>query len=259
MLAAVLILAALPLRADEVSVATLPSGMKVIVREGHAVNLAALDIWVRAGTINETAANCGAAHFIEHMIFKATDKYGPGQIDREIETLGADLNGGTAHDYAHFYTTVPSQDLSTALNAVADAVVNAKFRAEDMEKERRVILDEIARADSDPMKRALELLAGLICPEHPYGRPQAGTRESVAKLTRDDLAAFHAAHFTPANTTVVIAGDVTPADAAALVEKAFEGYDREQSAVPLDKGDRRTAPRGSEPPRPTAKIGRAHV
>lgn len=219
--------------AEGVTATTLPSGMKVIVREGHSVNLVAIDIWVRAGSVNETAANCGVSHFIEHMIFKATEKYAPGQIDREIETLGADLNGGTMKDYVHFYTTVPSADLGTALQVIADAVVHPKFRAEDMEKERRIILDEIARSEGDPMKHALDLLAGVIFPTHPYGRPMAGTRETIARLTRDDLVSYYSAHFTPANTSVVIAGDVSRADAVAMVEKAFEGYDR-KVAPPAD-------------------------
>lgn len=240
-----LILAALPGRADEVAVTTLSSGLKVIVRESRAVNLAAVDIWVRAGSASETAETCGTAHFIEHMIFKATDRYGPGQIDREIEGLGADLNGGTTKDWIHFYTTVPSADLPTALNAVADAIARPKFDAAEMEKERRVILDEIARYEADPMKRAGDTLAALLFPNHPYGRPQAGTRDTIARLTRDDLVSFYTANFTPANTVVVIAGDVSKADAAAMVEKAFEGY-----------GDRPSHVVAAAPSRPDADDGR---
>jgi len=215
--------------ADDVSVTTLPSGLKVIVREGNSTDLAALDIWVRAGAVNELPEKCGTAHFIEHMIFKATDRYGPGQLDREIEGVGADLNAGTTHDYAHFYTTVPSDALPTALNALADAVVNAVFREEEVEKERRVILDELARSEADPFQYALDRVAGLLYLNHPYGRPQVGSRATIARITRDDLVAFHRAYFTPANTTVVIAGRVRSADVVALVERAFAGFDRPSS------------------------------
>jgi predicted Zn-dependent peptidase len=141
-----------------------------------------------------------------------------------IESLGADLNGGTTEDYTHYYTTVPSADFSTALNVIADAIVHPKFRAEDMEKERRVILDEIARRENDPSQRVLDLLDTLIFPSHPYGRSMAGTRETIGKLTRDDLVSYYSAHFRPTNTAVVIAGDVSKADVIPLVEKAFEGW-----------------------------------
>ncbi len=243
-----LIFTAAPLAADEVSIADLPVGVKLIVREGRSVNLAALDIWVRAGSINETAQNNGASHFIEHMIFKATDKYGPGQIDREIEGLGADLNGGTTKDWIHFYTTVPSADLPTALNAIADAVVHPRFDAAEMEKERRVILDELARYEADPLKRAGDALAALLFPTHPYGRPQAGAPHTIARLTRDDLASYYRERFTPANTTVVIAGDVTKEDAAAMVEQAFQGYGAASTGVPAVAPSRPDAPVSPDEP-----------
>jgi predicted Zn-dependent peptidase len=212
--------------ADDVSLTVLPSGMKVIIREGRSINLAAVDIWVKAGSVNETAETNGVSHFVEHMIFKATQKYAPGQIDREIEGLGAELNGGTSRDYVHFYTTVASEYLSAALDALADAIMNAQFRPEDVEKERRVILDEIARAESNPMRRAAALFAQAAFKSHPYRLPPTGTRESISKLTRDDLVNYYQARFTPANTCVSIAGEVSKADALEVAQKAFSGFER---------------------------------
>lgn len=214
----------------QVSVTTLPSGMKVIVREGHSINLAAVDIWIKAGSVNETSANNGVSHFVEHMIFKATEKYGPGQIDREIEGLGAELNGGTSRDYVHFYTTVASEYLPTALNVLADAITNARFNPEDMEKERQVILDEIARAESDSSRHAVSLFSRTAYTEHPYRMPPMGTKESISKLTRDELAAYYNQYYTPANTCVVIAGDVTRSNVPTLVQGAFSGYTKAAQA-----------------------------
>ena len=233
--------------AEGVSVTVLPSGLKVIVREGHAVNLAAVDVWVRAGSVNETEESNGVSHFVEHMIFKATRKYGPGQIDREIEGLGAELNGGTSKDWVHFYTTVASEYLPTALEVLSDAIINAQFRPEDVEKERRVILDEIARADSDPLHRAFDLFCEAAFTAHPYRLPPTGAREAISKLTRDDLAAYYNQHYTPANTCVVIAGDVARSDALALVQRAFSGFVRtaREAEVPA-----------AEPPLTTARVRR---
>lgn len=210
--------------AEDVSVSILPNGMKVIMREGHAINLAALDIWVKSGSVNETEADNGVSHFVEHMIFKATERYGPGEIDREIEGLGAELNGGTSKDWVHFYTTVASEHLPTALDALADAIMNAKFSGEDVEKERQVILDEIARAESNPSQRALSLFSRTAFVVHPYRLPPMGTRESVSGLSRDELIEYYKRHYRPENITVVIAGDVHAGEALNAVNKAFRGF-----------------------------------
>ncbi|MGB9586745.1 MAG: M16 family metallopeptidase [Armatimonadota bacterium] len=204
---------------------TLPNGMKVIVREEHAVNLAAVDIWVKAGSVCETPDKNGVAHLVEHMIFKATKKYGPGQIDKEIEGLGAELNGGTSKDWVHFYTTVASEYLSIALDALADAVVNAQFRPEDIEKERQVVLDEIARAENNPSQRAFNLFSQVAFSVHPYSLPPTGSRDSVSRLTREDLISFYRRYYRPENTCVVIVGDVSQETALELVKKAFSGFE----------------------------------
>lgn len=238
------------IRAESVSSTTLPNGMKVIIRDSHTVNLAAVDIWVKAGSVNETEANNGISHFVEHMIFKATEKYGPGQIDREIEGLGAELNGGTSRDWMHFYTTVASEYLPTALEVLADAIMSARFRPEDVEKERQVILDEIARAESNPSQRAFNLFPRAAFTVHPYRLPPMGARESIGKLTRDDLAAYYNQYYSPENTCVVIVGDVVTSDALALVQRAFSGFENEV------KHGRPTPAPPAEPPLASARVKR---
>ena len=225
------LLASLPVFAsEEVTVTTLPSGLRVIVREGHAVNIAAVDIWIRAGSADETADTNGVAHFVEHMIFKATSKYGPGEIDREIEGVGAEVNGGTSKDWSHFYTSVASEYLPTAVNVLADAISNARFRPEDIEIERKVILDELARAEGNQSQRALDLFAKAAFPSSPCRFPAAGDRDVISRMTRDEVFAHYQRYFTPENTCVVIAGDVSSSAAVALVEKAFAGFTRISTA-----------------------------
>lgn len=211
--------------------------MKVIVREGHEINLASVEIWVKAGSINETADNNGVSHFIEHMIFKSTSKYGPGQIDREMEGLGAELNGGTSKDWVHFYTTVASEYLPKALDVFADAIMNPQFKPEEMQKERQVVLDEIARAGSNPARSAATLFAQTAFTAHPYRFIATGTRDSVNKLTRDDLTSYYNRYYTPSNMCVVIAGDVPKDKAVDMVQTAFSGFDRKSydaPAVPVE-------------------------
>lgn len=234
--------------ADEVSVTTLPNGMKVIVREGHAINLVAVDVWIRAGSVNETDATSGVSHFVEHMIFKATSKYGPGEMDRQIEGVGAELNGGTSRDWAHFYTTVASEYLPTALDVLANAVTNPQFKAEEIEKERRIILDEIARSDGNSSQHVFNLFSQAAFSVHPYRFPPTGMRESIARLTRDDLVTYYNRYYAPGNTCVVIAGDVSKSDAVALVEKAFAGF------TTASRGD--SIPVPMEPPITSPRVKR---
>jgi predicted Zn-dependent peptidase len=214
------------------SVTTLENGMRVVVRERHSTNLAAVEIWVRAGSVNETPSQNGVSHMIEHMLFKATSKYGPGQIDREIEGVGAELNGGTSKDWVHFYTTVAGEYLPGVLDMLADAITNPQFRAEDIEKERQVVLDEIARSESDTSWRAINLFNRAAFGAHPYALPSAGTKDVVKRLTRDDLVSYYKKHYTPENTCVVIVGDVSRRPAIQCVEKAFSGF--HESSDPND-------------------------
>ncbi|MHB9126371.1 MAG: M16 family metallopeptidase [Armatimonadota bacterium] len=223
-----LILALASAASAEVWTTTLPGGMKVLIRDGHTANLVAVDVWVRAGSANETEAESGVSHFVEHMVFKATEKYGPGEVDRAIEGTGADLSGGTAKDYVHFYTTTASEHLGKALDVLSDAVGSALFRPEDVEKERMVLADEIARA-SDPEHRMFDLVCGGLFAGHSYSLPSTGTRGSIQRLTRDQLLEYYRKFYTPANTCVVIAGDISPREAVDLVRKAFAGYNRANS------------------------------
>lgn len=221
---------AFPQSVSYVSTTVLPNGMKVIVREGHQVNLVAVDIWVKAGSVSEASANNGISHLVEHMIFKATKKYGLGEIDRVIEGLGAELNGGTSKDWVHFYTTVASEYLPAALDVLAEAIMNPQFRAEDIDKERQVILDEIARAESDPPLLASGMFSKTVYKSHPYRLSPTGARDSVLKLTRDELVAYYNKYYTPSNICVAISGDISEHDAVAQVQRVFSGLQKAATA-----------------------------
>ncbi|MHB1000434.1 MAG: M16 family metallopeptidase [Armatimonadota bacterium] len=217
---------------SSVTVTTLTNGMKIIVREGHEVNLAAVDVWVKAGSINETADTNGISHFVEHMIFKTTSKYAPGEIDREIEGLGSELNGGTSKDWVHFYTVTASEYLPIAINVVGDAITSAQFRPEDVEKERQVLLDEIARFDSDPLKQAFSLFSNVAYAVHPYSLSPTGTKAVISKLTRDELFAYYRNRYKPENICVVITGDVSSEKVVSIVQQAFSALPK-TSGVPV--------------------------
>jgi zinc protease len=203
---------------------TLENGLRVIVAPSDAADLVTLDAWMDAGTRRETDANNGAAHFIEHLLFKGTPTLGPGQIDADIENLGGTLNAATSYDWAHFYVTVASADAPAALSILSDALMHASIRPADMEAERPVILSEIAADYSTPDDQLTRFYNALEFPDHPYGRPIVGTPETVANMTRETVYTFYKTFYAPADATLVISGHVTPAQGLAMARTALGGW-----------------------------------
>jgi zinc protease len=202
----------------------LPNGLRLIVREQHAAQLVAIDAWVRAGSGREMEGESGAAHFLEHLLFKGTPTRKPGEIDAAIEDLGATLSAYTLRDAAHFGTTVPSTHARVAFEVLADALRNSVLDPAEVERERSVILDELARAGNDSHKSAVNLLYGQLARGTGYSRPVLGDTNSIRALSRDTIAAFYKRWHTPSNTTLVMVGDVTADHAEELVKEAFGSW-----------------------------------
>lgn len=212
------------------SITKMGNGLTVILQEDHSAELVGIDVYVKAGSARETPNNNGVSHYIEHLLFAATRKRNPGDMDREMESLGATLDAHTTADYAHFSTTVSSRYLAKALDVLADAVNNSQFRKVDVDRERAVICDEIARRQSRPDEVCHDLLAKALYGEHPYALPVAGTRESVASITRDDILDFYHRYYVPSNMAVVLVGDFDTQQAISLVGQLFQG--KSESAAP---------------------------
>ncbi len=215
---------ALPSGLGAVTHTTLANGLQVLAAPSAAADLVTVDVWVGAGTRRETAANTGAAHFIEHLIFKGTPTRSPGEIDAAIEDLGGSLNAATSYDWAHFYVTVGASDAPAALGILADAVMHADLRQADMDTERNVILSERARQLASPATRTTEEVSALLFPNHPYGRPLLGTLESINSMTRSAVLDFYKANYVPGNVTLVLSGNLSPAAAQDMAQKAFGAW-----------------------------------
>lgn len=203
---------------------TLDNGLKVLVQEDHSTDLVAVDIWIKAGSIDETAATNGVSHFIEHLLFKATEKRNPGQVDMEIESIGASLEAKTGKDWTHCFTVVARRYLDKSLDIMADVVTGPKFDPGDIEHERRIIMDEIARKESNPTSVLQDLLYSAAYKSHPYGMPVEGTKDSVSKVTRETITEFYNRLYVPENMAVVLVGDISPDEALTAVKKAFVGF-----------------------------------
>ena len=202
----------------------LKNGLQVIVAPSNNSDLATIDVWVGAGTRRETSENNGVAHFIEHLLFKGTPSRKPGEIDAAIEDIGGSLNAATSYDWAHFYVTVASSDAETALAIMSDAIRNAELRQQDMDKERQVILNEMAREDDTPAKRLTKIVNGMMFGNHPYGRPLLGTEQTVSNMSRQTAIDFYHAYYVPGNTTLVISGAVSPKLGFDMAEKSFGSW-----------------------------------
>jgi len=235
LVAAALILAtALPSRAlpGAPVVTRMGNGLTVIVQEDHTVDLVGVNIWVKAGSSNETPNNNGVSHLIEHMVFGATTKRKSGDMDREMESIGATLDARTSRDWAHFGTTVSSRYLSQALDVLADAVARAQFLESDLRRERAVILDELAKKHDNPAKVLKDYLAAELYGLHPYALPIEGTRETIGKITRDDILNYYHKYYVPGNMAIVLVGDLNMQRAVNEVGKAFQSLSTSQTPEP---------------------------
>ena len=213
-----------PGQAAETASVTLANGLRVVWQERHTTPLVAIDLWVRAGAREEGAGEAGSAHFLEHTLFKGTTTRAAGQTDRDIENLGAALNAATGPDYAHFYATVSVAHAPQALALVADVAQNATLPDAEVERERGVILDELAEHDSSPVARAVDMLYANAFPFQPYGRSPGGSGEAIRLRGRDTLAAFYRRVYQPARCVLVLAGDLNGEQARRWAQTAFGAW-----------------------------------
>lgn len=205
------------------SITTLPNGLTVITQEDHAAELVGIDIWVKAGTRFETRENNGVSHFVEHLLFGVTEKRKAGDMDREMESLGATLDAHTTRDYTHFGTTVSSRFMPKALDILSDAVLHSQFPETSIQIERLVILDEISRKQSSPTSVCLDLLSADLFGDHPYSMPIEGTAQSVKALSRQDIMDYYHRYHVSNNIAVVLVGDFDRSAAVSAITAAFGG------------------------------------
>lgn len=182
------------------------------------------DVWVNAGAALEPLEWMGMAHFLEHMVFKGTERLLPGMFDYAIETQGGFSNAATSHDYAHFYMALAAEALPTALPYLADLVLHAAIPADEFVRERQVVLEEIRQAQDDPDWIGFQAMSEQVFPNHAYGRPVLGTEAILTQRSPEEMRCFHQAHYQPTNMTVVIAGGVPLEPTLEMVRHAFRAF-----------------------------------
>ncbi len=219
---------------------TLENGMRAVVDASGRSDAAAVYVWVNVGSADEAPGMEGAAHFVEHMVFKGTRSYGVGEVAAAIESLGGDLNAWTSFDETVFHATVPADAAVSAMRVLAEMLRDARFDPKELSSERTVILEEIRGSQDDPDSILSEATYASAWPDHPYGRPVIGTTRAVRGMTRDSLNAFYQRHYQPANACLAVAG---PVDAAAVRAAATELFAGGGAAVPRSKRHPVSGPR----------------
>ncbi|WP_026100639.1 pitrilysin family protein [Synechococcus sp. PCC 7336] len=199
----------------------LENGLTAIYHPIAATDAVTVDIWVRAGGRQEPPELLGVSHFLEHMIFKGTDRLSPGELDREVESRGGITNAATSQDYTHFYITVAAADLADTLPYLTEVVTHASIPEGEFQRERQVVIEEIRRSQDNPDHRAHHLLTHSAYTNHPYGRPVLGTVDSLMALTPEQMRAYHRSWYRPDRMTVVMVGNFELDWAEQLVEQQF--------------------------------------
>lgn len=200
---------------------TLENGLTLLVETMPYLRSASIGVWVKAGSVLETPEENGLSHFMEHMAFKGTQKRTSRQIAEEMDAVGGHLNAATSKLCTNYYAKVIDEDLPLAADILADIVRNPALDRQEMNKERGVILEEIAMVEDSPEDVVYDVLAEAVFGAQPLGQTILGPSERIAAYQPEDLHAFRARHYGPQNTVVAIAGNVEPQRARALVEEKF--------------------------------------
>jgi len=201
---------------------TLDNGMRVVVVTNHRVPVVSHMIWYMVGAADEPPGKSGIAHFLEHLMFKATKTRKAGEFSRMVARNGGSENAFTSSDYTGYFQTVARDRLKMVMELEADRMTNLVLEAEEVEIERQVIFEERrARTDNNPDATLREYVNATLFFNHPYGRPVIGWEHEIRALNLDDLAAFYARWYAPNNAILTVAGDITAAELRPLAEKFY--------------------------------------
>ena len=221
----------------------LANGLTVLVKETPGTKVATVQLWVKAGSIYEEKHEAGITHLIEHMIFKGTPTRAPGEVAGAIEAVGGQINAYTSYEYTVYHATLSSRNWGDAMEVLTDAVLHSNFDAGELEREKKVVLEEIRmRKDRANVALFQELMAQAYT-VHPYRLPISGTAESVTAISREDILRYMKNHYHPDNFTVVVVGDVRVqqvVDTVNTLMGGLPGSDAQPPIIPKEPAQKAT-------------------
>ena len=209
----------------------LPNGLRVVGERLPYLRSVSIGAWMHVGSMMEEPSENGLSHFLEHMVFKGTEKRTARQIAEEMDAVGGQLNAFTGRDCTCFYAKVIDENLELAVDILADLVINATMDETELEKERGVILEEIAMDEDSPEDLVHDLLQAAQFGEQSPGQSIFGPADQIAAYTRDDLLSFRRRHYAPKETVVALAGNYDPDKVLEWVTAYFGGWENEIAPV----------------------------
>jgi zinc protease len=237
---------AAPAADDAVTTYTLDNGLELVVIEDHRAPVVTQMLWYRVGSADEPQGASGAAHFLEHLLFKATDDLAAGEFSATVAANGGSDNAFTSTDYTAYFQRVAADRLPLMMEMEAERMNDLRLTDADIETERQVIVEERnQRTESNPGALAREQMNAAQYLNHPYGAPVIGWMHEIEGLGHDEVRAVYDAYYAPGNATLVVAGDVEPEAVLALAEEHY-------GALPAEEGLPERA-RPQEPPQRAAR------
>ena len=199
----------------------IPSGPRVFTEVIPAVRSVALGVWVPIGSRHETPSTAGATHFLEHLLFKGTERRSALDIAADVESVGGEINAFTTKEYTCYHVRVLDEHLDVAVDVLADMLSQSLLRRSDIEAERPVVLEEIAMSEDDPLDLARTELEALLFAGHPLGTPVAGTVDSVTAMADAAIRRHYRRYYTPDNYVITAVGSASHRRVMSLVRRAF--------------------------------------
>ncbi|MHB1415325.1 MAG: M16 family metallopeptidase [Chloroflexota bacterium] len=234
---------------------TLANGLRILTADIPHARSVSISIFVGAGSRYEEKPVAGAAHFVEHMFFKGTQQRPTSQqISEAIEGVGGIINAEVGKELAVYWAKVPSPHLDIALDILADILRNSRFDPSEIEKERRVILEELNMVMDDPREWVDVILDEVMWGDHPLGRDVGGTKESVGTMSRTNLLHYLSSRYSPSATVVSLAGAIRHEDVVADIERRLGAWQGPKAGPPLLFPDDQVGPRVRIQPKDTEQL-----
>jgi len=205
---------------------SLPNGIRVVTERMDHVRSVAVGVWVETGSRHEAENRCGMSHLIEHLVFKGTATRSAEQIARTMDSVGGQMDAFTTKEHTCFYVQVLDQHLPLAVDLLTDILLNPLFNADELEREKSVVLQEIKMVEDTPDDVIHDLFAGQIWEGHPLGRPILGSREAVTSYDRQTALSHFTEEYVPPRILISVAGNATHDHVINLFSTGFQGFER---------------------------------
>ncbi|MGI6174936.1 MAG: M16 family metallopeptidase [Christensenellales bacterium] len=209
---------------------TLDNGFRVVAEQLPHFRSVTVGIWAGVGSAKETPEENGLSHFIEHMIFKGTDERSAKQIAAEMDAIGGQMNAFTSKESTCYYAKVMDNRIKNAIDILSDIYLHSVMDPKEIEKEKKVVLEEIAMVEDTPDDLIHDLLSGVVFKGHPLSKTILGPKENVAAFQRDDLKSYMDRYYSSENTVISAAGNLDPKELFDIVEEYFGGKKRDTHA-----------------------------